>query len=294
MLTRSQAFEQFRRNLSLSDLQDETVATRQRKVRQAVARQLAVIDDFLTGSYRRQTLIAPLTKADIDIVVVLDDNYRGRHARAVLELTRQALLATYPRTPRISRNGQAVTVSFSDFLVDVVPAFRRPWWNSSGLEPTWDICDSGGDKWIETNPRKHVELSALANGLHDGRLVPCIKQLKAWNQAVNSPLRSFHLEVLAWSIFGSSWWSHLNMQSDWQNTCYFFDKARDRLRYELSDPAGTGGKVSAYLTETSRAAAISKVGTAYDRCLRAEAAAAEGDFAKMHEIYRRIFGSYYP
>ena len=144
-LTRAQAFERLRSNLELTAPQETTVAARQTSVRAAVARQLPVVDTFLTGSYRRQTLIGPLKRADVDIVVVLDREYKKRGPRAVLELVKKALLVEYTKTPEISRNGQAVTITFSDFIVDVVPAFVRPWW---AWDDGWDICDSGSDGWI--------------------------------------------------------------------------------------------------------------------------------------------------
>jgi hypothetical protein len=290
MLTRVQAFEKLRANLQLTGLQEQTVATRQRNVRSAVERQLTVTDDFLTGSYRRQTLISPLKHADVDVVVVLDRSYRDRGPRAVLELVRKALLAEYPRTPEISRNGQAVTITFSDFIIDVVPAFALPWWSWTD---GWEICDSGSNSWITTDPKKHVKLSAAANRVHDGNLVPCIKQLKAWNRTVGKPLRSFHLEVVAWSVFGRSWFWYENMKSDWDSARYFFAKASDKLRHKISDPAGTELDVGAYLTGTAREQAISKMSTAHQRCVRADTAAKEDNLAAMHAEYSKVFGGYY-
>jgi len=87
---------------------------------------------------------------------------------------------------------------------------------------------------------------------------------------VDEPLRSFHLEALAWSVFGTSWFWHESMRSDWVSARYFFDKARDKLRYKLSDPSGTGADVGGYVTGTSMEKAISKMTTAYERCVRAE------------------------
>lgn len=106
-----------------------------------------------------------------------------------------------------------MTITFSDFVVDVVPAFPLPWYS---LNEGWEICDSGSDSWITTNPTKHVEISTRANKAHGGDLVPRIKQLKAWNRTVGSPLRSFHLEALAWSIIGTSaFWGVNHKRSDW-------------------------------------------------------------------------------
>jgi Second Messenger Oligonucleotide or Dinucleotide Synthetase domain len=293
MATRDQAFARLRANLELTGLQEKTVAARQAGVRAAVERQLTVADSFLTGSYRRQTLIRPISRADVDIVVVLDREYRRRGPRAVLELVKRALLSEYTNHTKMSRNGQAVTIDFSDFMVDVVPAFARPWWTTWD-EESWEICDSGSDRWIATNPKKHVAISSRANALHDGELVPRIKQLKAWNRTVGAPLRSFHLEVLAWSIFGRSWWWYNGQECDWDSARYFFKKARGKLRESLSDPAGTGKDVGAYLHGTALDEVVSKAESAFKRCQRAEEAAQSGNVAVMHEAYRRVFGDYYP
>jgi hypothetical protein len=290
-LTRKQAFEELRSNLELTGLQETTVATRQKNVRAAVASQLTVVDDFLTGSYRRQTLVGPLKRADVDVVVVLDRRYKERGPKAVLEMLKKALLVEYTRTPAISRNGQAVTITFTDFVVDVVPAFVRPWWT---WNQGWEICDSGSDSWITTNPKKHVELSATANRAHDGQLVPRIKQLKAWNHTVGEPLRSFHLEALAWSIFGTSWMWKNGQSSDWASARYFFNKATGELKGQLHDPAGTGSDVAAYLRGTALDSAVGKVTSAYERCVRAEKCAKDDDLAGMHMAYGQVFGDYYP
>lgn len=292
VMSRAGAFEQLRRNLELTGLQQSTVAARQGVLRAALAGDLTVRDSFLTGSYVRQTLIGPLARADVDIVVVLDARtYAGRGARGVLDMVRRVLLRTFPGTPEISRSGQAVTVSFRNFAIDVVPAFEQwHWWQGDGYR----ICDSGSDGWIFTNPKKHAEISSKANRFNQGALVPCIKQLKAWNRTVNSPLRSFHIEVLAWEIFDTLWWWPSQMGCDWENVRYFFDKARGRIPGRQPDPAGTGKDVGAYLSGQAIGDAVSKATTAYERCVRAERQASAGRLGAAHEAYRRVFGSYYP
>jgi hypothetical protein len=95
-------FEQLRRNVALTGLQQ---STRQRNVRAAVADELVVRDDLLTGSYVRETLIGPLKQANVDIVVVLDGQYADRGPRNVLEMVRRVLLKTYPKTPQIAATG---------------------------------------------------------------------------------------------------------------------------------------------------------------------------------------------
>jgi hypothetical protein len=255
-----------------------------------VAGELTVEDSFLTGSYRRHTLITPLSQADVDVVVVLNRSYKRDGARAVLNMVKSSLATAYSEPTEISRNGQAVTIKFSDFLIDVVPAFVQPWLLGGG----WTICDSGSDSWIATNPKRHVEISAQANELHDGELVPCIKQLKAWNRTAGKPLRSFHIEALAWSVFGRSSWHYAPMSNDWESVSYFFQKAPRKLGDSQPDPAGTGKDLSAYLRGTARREAVSNMEAAYRRCIRADGAYNDDDIAVMHQSYARVFGNYYP
>ena len=45
-------------------------------------RDFNVLDSFLTGSYSRHTMIAPLNEADIDIFIVLDPSYYEKDGQA--------------------------------------------------------------------------------------------------------------------------------------------------------------------------------------------------------------------
>jgi hypothetical protein len=115
-MTISSAFEQFRRNLEITDLQTETVSTRQTGVRDVLKNGMTVVEDSLTGSYARSTMIAPLKEADIDVFAVLDPSYyafyNGQNGgpAGLLDWVKRTLRKTYTLTPDISRNGQAVTI----------------------------------------------------------------------------------------------------------------------------------------------------------------------------------------
>jgi hypothetical protein len=46
----TQGFDKLRQNLEITSLQEATVSTRQRNVREAIEAELTVLDSFLTGS----------------------------------------------------------------------------------------------------------------------------------------------------------------------------------------------------------------------------------------------------
>ncbi len=277
------SFARFRSNLEVTDLQSATLATRQKAVRTAVEKDFSVLQSFLTGSYRRSTLIAPLKDADVDIFVVLDSAYykADGHA-ALLDKVRSTLLKTYTKTPKISRNGHAVTITFTDFVVDVVPAFNR---RGGG----YLIPDSVGKRWISTDPTVHVALMTKQNAIHSAGLVPVVKMLKRWNREISRSFRSFYLELIAIEIF-----NNVTMSDDASAVRYFFDHARSRVKTKAIDPAGFGDQINGLGSASTVDVAVKRVELAYGRAVRAEQLASAGKISESVAEWQKIFGSYFP
>ena len=94
--TVNETFKKFSENLEITELQRATVSTRQEEVRTAVENGMNVLDSFLTGSYCRHTMIAPLKKADIDIFVVLNpSHYSANGQKTLLDELRKVLRKRY-------------------------------------------------------------------------------------------------------------------------------------------------------------------------------------------------------
>jgi tRNA nucleotidyltransferase (CCA-adding enzyme) len=75
MVIIQELFQKFKKNLEITDLQTNIVSKRQKNVRCVIERYIEIKDSFLTGSYVRNTMIAPLSDADIDIFFVLDPSF---------------------------------------------------------------------------------------------------------------------------------------------------------------------------------------------------------------------------
>ena len=287
--TISQAFRELNTNLEITGLQKNTIATRRDSVQSVLKSGFDVEDSFLTGSYSRNTMIAPLKEADVDILFLLGSRYFHHYnginggPAGLLDLVKRTLLKTYTRTPDIGRNGQAVSVRFSDFIVDVVPGFRR---QGGGFLIPSSITQS----WLSTDPNSHVQLIAEANARHNGSLVPLIKMIKGWNRSSGDYFRSFHLEVLTMVILND-----VRISDYPSGVRYVFDKARQLVTQRNPDPAGYGDDVGQYLnTQTKIQEAVSKFQLAYDRAVKAEDLARQGLIADASDIWRRIFGDYFP
>lgn len=278
-----ESFRKLKTNLEITELQQSTVSTRQQNVRKAVENELNVLDSFLTGSYSRHTMIASLKKADIDVFVVLHPKYYEYDGQAsLLDKLRRVLLKTYPRTPKISRNGQAVTITFSDFIVDVVPAFDR---KGGG----YLIPNSITKEWISTNPKIHVEVMTNENSRHNGDLVPIVKMIKGWNRNINHAFVSFYLELLALKIF-----KDVTISDYPSGMRYFFDKGREGIKYKVKDPVEYGGQINGLDNVSTVDEAVSRFETAYNRAKKAEEYEQVGYTEYAINEWRKIFGDYFP
>lgn len=281
--TVSQGFQELRSNLEITDIQTTTVSTRQQNVRNAIVAGLEVHEDFLTGSYMRSTMVCPLSLADVDIFVVLNRRYWQENGQALLlETVKQTLLRTYSQTPDISGNGQAVTVTFSDFKVDVVPAFYR---NGGG----YLIPDSKPQRWIETDPKTHIVVWSNANRIHGGNLIPLIKMLKAWNRANHEVFSSFHLETLTLQIL-----TGVTITDFSSGVRYVLDKPRSMFLLNLPDPAGMPETVGGGFNTTETLLLNGTLENSYRLAVEAESLDGAGRTIEAFERWRRIFGGYFP
>jgi Second Messenger Oligonucleotide or Dinucleotide Synthetase domain len=276
-------FDRLRSNLEITDLQYTTVSTRQRNVREAVERGLTVLDSFLAGSYARSTMIGPLKDADLDIVMVLHSaHYAENSPASLLAKVRDALKQTYPSTPSISPNGQAVTITFTDFKVDVVPAFHR---QGGG----YLIPNSNAGTWISTDPKVHATVLTASNSAHNGNLVPLVKMMRAGNRATNRGFIGFYLELMAINIL-----TNVTISNFPSGMRYVFFHGQEKVKFKQLDPAGFDNQVNGLRTVPTVDDAVARFAAAYNTAVRAEQLGQGGQARQATDEWRKIFGDYFP
>jgi hypothetical protein len=279
-----QGFEKFKSNLEISGLPASAVAKRQQEVRDRIARDLTVLDVFLTGSHKRNTVIAPLREADVEFCVVLDSSYYSpdRNGPAnLLERLKNVVRKQFIESTDLSRNGQAVTICFSDYKVDLVPACL---FEGGG----YLVPDYHAKRWFSTDPEKQVEIWTNADMAHGGKLIPLIKMIKAWNRCHGKKLRIFHLESLVLKVFATS-----SIGDYWHAVRDFFEKSPGHLD-DVQDPCGHAGNLGYYLDFARKHVVVDYLTEAYDRALEAIALADFGKTEMAFGKWRAIFGDYFP
>jgi hypothetical protein len=280
------AFAKCKSTLEISTTEQNFASSKHADIRTLVRDSWQLDDDFLTGSYRRNTKTKKLK--DVDIFVVIDPsgpqaNLRQEHPSVVLERLRELLTKKYAS---VFADGFACTVKFGDedevASFDVVPAFKR---KGGG----WEIPDADRSSWISTNPKLHHEQSTKMNGRCDERFVPFVKMIKGINRHFGEPINpSFLLEVMAHGLVSTPFGRYQD------EITWFLASAAEQVTDDWPDPAKIGPIVNGMMSAPERRAAAQTLAewqSTAEKAVRLEDA---GQDRAAFEEWKTLFGSRMP
>jgi predicted nucleotidyltransferase len=232
------AFDKFQHRLQVTQTEQNDAARRHREIRELLREKLDVADDFLTGSYGRNTKTKPLR--DVDVFVVLGDVSESDDPSDVLKRVDDVLVEEYGRS-RVKVDHPAVRVDFGPenagaddkvISIEVVPAIAR--------DGHYLIADPARIGWMSTDPSIHATLATEANKAFSDQWKPMVKMLKKWNDHHAEPVvPSFLIEVMALNLINGEWTGAITREIR-----AFFAAAAERIGDVWADPAGLGSPVS--------------------------------------------------
>lgn len=232
------AFHKFQHRLQITRTEQDDAARRHREIRELLRERLDVADDFLTGSYGRNTKTKPLR--DVDLFVVLGDVTESDDPNDVLRRVDDILVEEYGRS-RVEVDHPAVRVDFGPenggaddkvISIEVVPAVAK--------DGHYLIVDPARIGWMSTDPSIHAALATEANKAFSDQWKPMVKMLKKWNDHHAEPVvPSFLIEVMALKLIDGEWTGAIARE-----TRAFFAAAAERIGDVWADPAGLGSPVS--------------------------------------------------
>ena len=294
-MTTNEYFEDLfnRVNLKIDDKERKLIENKQTELRVALRGKLILKDDFLTGSYRRHTIIKPKKEGemfDVDIFVAFDKKeYGEKELKELRSLVAVALAEIKKENPKFGINSindsqrRSVCVEYgNNFFIDVVPSIEIE------KDKLYKIFDKRTLAPVNSNPKLHAQLLTDANELTGGKLVPIIKMLKSWKREKCDYMKSFHLELLAVEILGGE-----KALSYSDGIVKFFSEASTKLKTAcLKDPANSDYLIDAYLdTDGTRNQLLSLIDIEKKYANSAIKFEHDGDSEFTLIEWRKIFGS---
>jgi hypothetical protein len=294
MLTLDEAFRKFRTRLELNEREQQNASARHTEIREYMRENLDIENDFLTGSYKRNTKTKPLK--DVDIFFVLGEeerHYRDESPDSVLS-TFEKLLAKKYAKEAVNKQRRSVTVDFGVLIdaedntdyrilsVDAVPAF------ASGKD--YEIPDRQSGGWVKTNPKIHEEKATTAHKAYNNEWKGIVRMVKYWNNHHSKPIKpSFLLEVMALECLAPPYGGRFDyeMQS-------LFSTFADRIFDTWGDPACLGPAVSDMMNKSEKAAAQQALKKGEQEATLAIHLARQGKNEEALKAWRAIFGPKFP
>lgn len=193
-------FSNLLRNVQLTAGEIRDASGKHDRVRRCLNRHFygldsGVANSFLVGSYGKSTEITP--PSDVDILFELPYSVWARYQSRVgnvqsqlLQEVRSVLLRTFATTA-IQGDGQIVSVPFSTYAIEVLPAF-------GAQQGTYLHADAnGGGKWRTTHPKQEMSELTRSNTATGGKTVHLVKLIKAWKVTCAVKIKSFVVELAA-------------------------------------------------------------------------------------------------
>jgi len=292
MITVADAFETFRQRLELTKTESEDAQRRHTEVRECIRASFQVDRDFLTGSYARNTKTKPLKDIDIFFVLGKDErHWRSKPPSEILAAFEDCLAKKYGRDD-VERGRRCVTVEFEKryqtqdkdgkvLSIDSVPAL-----DAGGH---YEIPDGKLGKWIESDPEVHKEEATAKNKELDGKWVPFVKMAKRWNRESGKLIKPmFLMEVIAQDLVDPPF----NNYPD--EMVRYLSAMQVAIEQDWADPAGLGPMVSDQMDANARATAKKGLRDTERLAIQAMRAEQQGRTGEALELWRQIFGSYFP
>jgi hypothetical protein len=249
-MTPEEYFTKLASKLNLTEVERQRISVKHLSLRESLRERLPVEDDFLTGSYPRNTMIRPKGdgKFDVDFFLAFRNEDFGEYELPkLLEMVRSTLEGIQDVNSEIigiTDQNRSIAVEYQNcFQIDVVPAIELR------KDQMYKIFDKRTQQPVESNPKLHGRNLSEANLSTEygsvRRLVPIIKLLKSWKRDKCDFVKSFHLELLVVEILKNQ-----PIETYSVGLREFFSVAGEYLREaSLTDPANEENLIDVYLDD---------------------------------------------
>jgi hypothetical protein len=189
----------------------------------------------LGGSVSKHTFVDGIS--DIDTLLILNDSGLSDKSPETIKNNIAAMLKERFSETDISVGKMAVTVSFSDYEIQILPALK------SGGKVM--IPNASGNSWAKIDTEEFTSILTKTNNDNGNRVVPIIKLAKAiiGKLPEKHQLSGYHVEALATSIFNN----YHDEQISKTMLKHFFQQASQMVLSPTRDKTGQSVYVDEYL-----------------------------------------------
>lgn len=154
------------------------------------------------GSYGRHTAIDGISDLDMAFAIpkAKFDHYKSLGAdgpRTMLDDVKNSLRKRYDSGTKIKVDGQVVGVFFSNYHVEVLPAYED-------ADGNFTHGDTNTGQWKLTKPRPEIQAVNDLNGRTSRNLKDSCKMVRAWRNQVGLTMGGLLIDTLVYNFFNEN------------------------------------------------------------------------------------------
>lgn len=195
-------FSQFRDNIAVSNAAD--ISTKYCNITTRLNKDFWDTDSdtahtLQIGSYGRHTAIDGISDLDMAFAIPKTkfDHYKSLGAdgpKKMLNDVKDSLRKRYDNGTKIKVDGQVVGVFFSNYHVEVLPAYED-------ADGHFTHGDTNTGEWKLTKPRPEIRAVNDLNGQTNGNLKNACKMVRAWRNQVGLKMGGLLIDTLVYNFF---------------------------------------------------------------------------------------------
>ena len=231
------------------------------------------VETLFGGSISKHTYVDGIS--DVDALVLLNNSELANKSPEEAKLFLADCLRDRYDKNAVDEGKLAVTVHLQDRTIQLLPALRQ----GEGVK----IASSDGRYWSKVNPHGFAQALTKANQSLDGKLVPCIKLVKAIIATLpeKRQITGYHTESIAINVFKE----YSGPKTTKSMLRYFFEQASDHVTRPIKNSSGQ----SVYVDEYLGAANSSKRQTIADALSRIGRKILNAEGSKSLERWQELF-----
>ena len=193
------------------------------------------VDTLFGGSVSKHTYVNGIS--DVDALVLLDRSELADKTPDEVKAFLADRLGDRYGNGAVGVGALAVTLTLEGKEIQLLPALRH--------QHGFKIADSNGSNWANVYPRRFAKALTKANERLGGKLVPCVKLIKASIAKLSETeqISGYHVESMAINVF-RGYGGRLTHKSMLH---HFFVKAPAHVLKPIKDSSGQSVHVDEYL-----------------------------------------------
>lgn len=283
--TIEEGFNDFLIKLKASTPESQAAASHRASIESCLRANFGLLRFTRIGSFGNGTSISGYS--DVDYLAAIPRQQLTESSAYSLGKVRGALDFRFPHTG-VHINTPAVVAPFGSRRAETTEVVPADFLGVESGYKVYEIAD-GERGWMRVSPDAHNAYVAKVDAMHNGRVKPLIRFVKAWKFLRSVPISSFYVEM------------RVARYAETERSI-IFDIDMKRVLAELCghelammrDPMGFSGYIAACKTEAMRQDALSKLNTAAVRADKAVAARLNGHVDDAFEWWRLLYGSNFP